>query len=73
MNTIRFKIKVISQKGKYSSNRKIRDEIIITEKRVERKICIHTLYSILLKLFAMMYDAKFSWVSDGKKSKTYLS
>lgn len=61
---MKVKIKVISQKGKCSLNHKIGDEIIITEKGVEGKICIHALYSMLPKIFAMMYDAKFPWVSD---------
>jgi uncharacterized repeat protein (TIGR04076 family) len=66
---MKIKIKVISQKGKCSSNHKIGDEIIITENRVEGEICIHALYSMLPKVFAMMYDAKFPWVSDGEKPR----
>lgn len=69
MNTMKVKIKVISQKGRCSSNHNIGDEIIITENGVEGKICIHALYSMLPKVFAMMYGAKFSWISDDENPK----
>lgn len=58
------KIKVISQKGKCVQGHKVGDEIIITENGVEGKICIHALYSMLPKVFAMMYGAEFPWLED---------
>lgn len=66
---MKVKIKVISQKGKCVSNHKVGDEIIITENGVEGKICIHALYSIIPKVFAMMYGAKFPWVSEDDNPK----
>ncbi len=59
-----IKVKVISQKGTCGAGHKVGDTIKITGEGVEGKICIHALYSFLPKVFAMMYDAKFSWLSD---------
>jgi len=68
-NPMKVKIKVISKKGKCNSNHKVGDEIIVTENGVEGKICIHALYSMFPKVFAVMYNAKFPWVSKGEKPK----
>jgi len=66
---MKIKIKVISQKGKCSLNHKVGDEIIISESGVQGNICIHALYSMLPKAFAMMYGARFPWVSDNENPK----
>jgi len=58
------KIKIISQKGTCTQGHKVGDEINITENGVEGKICIHALYSMLPKVFAMMYGAEFPWLED---------
>jgi uncharacterized repeat protein (TIGR04076 family) len=34
---------------------------------VEGKICIHALYSMLPAVFALMYGARFPWLSDPDK------
>ncbi len=60
---------MISQKGKCTLNHKIGDEIIITEEGVQGKICIHALYSMLPKVFAIMYGADFPWVKIGEKPR----
>ena len=57
-------IKVISQKGTCDAGHKVGDEITITENGVQGKICIHALYSILPKAFAMMFDANFPWLEN---------
>lgn len=59
-----IRVKVISQKGDCGSGHKVGDIITITENGVDGKICIHALYSFMPKVFAMMFDAKFSWLSD---------
>jgi len=59
-----IKVKVISQKGNCDAGHKVGDIVKITENGVEGKICIHALYSFMPKVFAMMFDAKFSWLSD---------
>lgn len=58
------KIKIISQKGTCVQGHKVGDKINITENGVEGKICIHALYSMLPKVFAMMYGAEFPWLED---------
>ena len=66
---MKVKINVISQQGKCKINPRIGDEIIISEKGIEGKICIHALYSLLPKVFAIMYDAKFPWIKPNEKPK----
>ena len=66
---MKIKIKVISQKGICHLNHKTGDEIIISENGIKGKICIHALYSLIPKAFAMMYDADFPWVKEGEKPR----
>ena len=66
---MKVKVKVVSQKGICHLNHKIGDEIIISEEGIEGKICIHALYSLLPKAFAIMYGAKFPWLKDGENAK----
>jgi len=66
---MKVKLKVISQKGVCHLNHKPGDEIIISENGVEGKICIHALYSILPKAFAILYDAKFPWLKEKDKPR----
>jgi uncharacterized repeat protein (TIGR04076 family) len=56
--------KVISQKGTCDAGHKVGDEVVFKEDGVEGKICIHALYSILPKVFAMMFDSQFPWLKD---------
>ena len=63
---MKVKIKVISQKGKCSMNHTIGDEIHVTENSIERKICLHALYSMLPKAFVILYGAKFPWLSSNE-------
>jgi uncharacterized repeat protein (TIGR04076 family) len=64
---MKVKIKVISQQGTCTTGHKVGDEFIFSEDGIEGKICIHALYSILPKVYAMMYGAKFPWVKEGQK------
>ena len=66
---MRIRIRVISQKGTCHLNHKLGDEVIVSENRIEGNICIHALYSLLPKAFALMYGADFPWVKDGEKPK----
>lgn len=59
-----IKVKVISQKGNCDSGHKVGDVVTITQDGVEGKICIHALYSFMPKVFAMMFDAQFSWLKN---------
>jgi len=56
--------KVISQKGHCDAGHKVGDEVVFKEDGVEGRICIHALYSILPKVFAMMFDSQFPWLKD---------
>jgi len=57
-------LKVISQKGECGLGHSVGDTCTFTETGLDGKLCIHAMYSVLPKVFAMMYDAKFSWLKD---------
>jgi uncharacterized repeat protein (TIGR04076 family) len=59
--------KVISVKETCGLGHKVGDVITFTEHGVEGKICIHALYSMLPAVFAMMFEARFPWLSDPDK------
>jgi uncharacterized repeat protein (TIGR04076 family) len=61
---MKVKIKVISQKGTCHLNHKPGDQIIISENGVDGKICLHALYSLLPKAFAILYRASFPWLKE---------
>ena len=65
----KIKVKIISIDGECSNNFKIGDEVIIEEKGVHGDICIHALYSLLPKAFAMLYGARFPWLKEGDKPR----
>ena len=56
--------KVISQEGTCGLGHKVGDIVKCTESGVEGKICIHALYSMLPKIFAMMHEAHFPWLDN---------
>jgi uncharacterized repeat protein (TIGR04076 family) len=56
--------KVISVKGTCSFGHKVGDTAKISESGVDGKICIHALYSMFPAAFAMLYDARFPWLTD---------
>lgn len=58
--------KVSSVKGTCGAH-KVGDTARFTAMGVEGKLCIHALYSMLPAVFAMMYDARFPWLSDPDK------
>ncbi len=57
-------VKVLSVKGECSQNHKIGDLIRFTEGGVEGRVCLHAMYSMLPKVFAMMFNAQFPWAGD---------
>jgi len=59
--------KVISVKGTCGLGHKVGDVVKFTETGVEGKICIHSLYSMLPAVFAMMYEARFPWLENPDK------
>jgi len=59
--------KVISVKGTCGQGHQVGDTVTFTEQGVQGKICIHALYSMLPAVFAMLYDARFPWLTDPDK------
>lgn len=66
---MKVRIKVVSQKGTCHLNHKIGDEILVTENGIQGNICIHALYSMLPKVFAIMYGASFPWLKKYENPK----
>ena len=65
--TVKYiEVKVASVKGTCELQ-KVGDVARVTVQGVEGKICIHALYSMLPAVFAMMYGARFPWLSDPDK------
>jgi len=60
------KLKVISKKE--CSLHEIGDEALVTETGVQGTICIHALYSVLPKAFAMLYGVDFPWLENPEVS-----
>ena len=55
--------KVISVKGECGVH-KAGDVCAFTAEGVQGKVCIHAMYSMLPKVFAMLYGAKFPWLQN---------
>jgi uncharacterized repeat protein (TIGR04076 family) len=56
-------VKVIGVKGQCGYH-KVGDAVRLTQTGVEGKVCIHALYSMLPKAFAMMFNAQFPWAQN---------
>ena len=56
-----IKLKVIKQEGNCVAGHEVGDEIFISleKNEIQGKICLYALYSILPKVYAMAYGAKF--------------
>lgn len=59
--------KVVSQKGNCQANHKVGDTVTFTGDEVRGRICLSAHYSMLAKVFALYYDAKFPWLEGDKK------
>jgi len=59
-------LKVIKQEGTCAAGHKVGDEVVINfdENKIDGKVCLHALYSVLPKIFAMAYGAEFPWLED---------
>lgn len=62
-NITSVQVKVLNKKGSCGMH-KVGDLVSITNSGIHGKICIHALYSMLPAVFAMMFEAKFPWLSD---------
>ena len=61
---MKIRVKIVSVKNKCVYGFKVGDEVVIDERGVHGDICIHALYSLLPKAFALMYGAEFPWLKD---------
>ncbi|MHA2358048.1 MAG: TIGR04076 family protein [Candidatus Heimdallarchaeaceae archaeon] len=63
-------LKVISQEGHCVAGHKIGDEIIFNfdTNEIKGNVCLHALYSVFPKIFAMAYGAEFPWLEDKDKA-----
>ena len=61
-----IKLKVIKIEGHCGAGHEIGDEILISfdKNEIQGKICLHALYSILPKVYAMAYGAEFPWLEN---------
>ena len=60
--------KVIKQEGRCAFGHKVGDEIVFDGRTVRGEICLHALYSLMPKVFAMRYGAQFPWLEDANVS-----
>jgi uncharacterized repeat protein (TIGR04076 family) len=65
-----IEVKVKSVKGACGIH-KVGDSARISEQGVDGKICIHALYSLLPAAFAMLYEARFPWLTANPDQKTH--
>jgi uncharacterized repeat protein (TIGR04076 family) len=56
--------RVIKQEGTCHAGHKVGDEVLFTGDEIKGKLCISALYSMLPKVYAMRYNARFPWLSD---------
>ena len=56
--------RVLSREGTCEFGHQMGDEVTFDGETVEGRICLHALYSLLPKVFAMRYGAEFPWLKD---------
>ncbi|NHJ12701.1 MAG: TIGR04076 family protein [Candidatus Thorarchaeota archaeon] len=56
--------RVRSQKGRCAEGYEEGDEILFTSNEIKGRICISALYSIIPKVYAMMYNSRFPWLKN---------
>lgn len=60
----KVELRVIEQKGTCDFGHEVGDVIVFDGRTVDGEICLSALYSVLPKVFAMMYGAQFPWLED---------
>jgi uncharacterized repeat protein (TIGR04076 family) len=58
------RVKVTSVKGTCEQKHQPGDVVRFTDHGVEGRLCIHAIYSMMPKVFAMMFNADFPWAKD---------
>jgi uncharacterized repeat protein (TIGR04076 family) len=56
--------RVIKQEGTCGAGHKIGDKILFTGDEVKGKLCMSAMYSMIPKVYAMMYNARFPWLKN---------
>lgn len=56
--------RVIRKEGHCQAGHEVGDQVVFDGETVQGKICISALYSLLPKVFAMRYGARFPWLDD---------
>ncbi|MFW9799991.1 MAG: TIGR04076 family protein [Candidatus Thorarchaeota archaeon] len=56
--------RVVKQDGSCAVGHKVGDEVLFTGEEVKGRICISVLYSVIPKVYAMMYNARFPWLDN---------
>ncbi|TXT56424.1 MAG: hypothetical protein BAJATHORv1_20013 [Candidatus Thorarchaeota archaeon] len=60
----KIRLRVISQEGTCAAGHRVDDGIIISDTGINGRVCISLLYSVLPKVYAMMYNARFPWLKN---------
>jgi uncharacterized repeat protein (TIGR04076 family) len=60
----KVELRVIEQRGACGFGHKVGDVIVFDGRKVDGEICFHALYSVIPKVFAMMYGVEFPWAED---------
>ena len=64
--------RVVKQEGSCAAGHKLGDEILFTGDEVKGKICISAMYSMIPKIYAMMYNARFPWLGEKQCVATHV-
>ena len=63
--------KVLSVKGTCEQKHEPGDVVRFTDRGVDGHICIHAMYSMMPKVFAMMFNAEFPWAVEHPDTLTH--
>jgi uncharacterized repeat protein (TIGR04076 family) len=63
--------RVTSVTGTCELGHRVDDVVRFTDHGVEGRICVHALYSLMPKVFAMMFNADFPWAKDHPDTLTH--
>ena len=57
-------VTVKSVTGHCDFSHSVGDRVVFDGETVQGRVCLHALYSVLPKVFAMRYGANFPWLAD---------
>jgi uncharacterized repeat protein (TIGR04076 family) len=63
--------KVVSVTGTCELGHRVGDVVVFTDKGVVGPLCVHALYSMMPKVFAMMFNADFPWAREHPDNLTH--